>query len=551
MADSVQITANLTDGANITGNVTEGVSITSNVVEGTTVTASVVTGGKGDKGDTGAQGPQGIQGIQGIQGVQGETGLTGATGAKGDKGDTGNIGPQGIPGTNGTNGSNGADGAPGVVQAIVAGTNVTVDSSDPANPVISASGGGGGGTGDVTGPASSTDNAIARFDGIGGKTLQDMPLATVNDSGHITAVRFAGPHIGSSEGEHTGDLYSNNIYEESAGAGVTIDGVLIKDGLVDGKDVSTLTANTGDVTLAGAQALTNKDLTSGTNTFPTFNQNTTGTASAITGKTTPTGALVGTTDTQTLTGKSLQDSTTYIIDDVDATKRLQFQVSGQTTGTTNVISFPNGTAMTVVGTSSTQTLTAKTLTNPLLSAGTTTVPVFRFTAGVLLTTALANAVEYDGTNFYYSTSGATRRTIVNTDAAQTLTNKTIDASNNTISNVSSLSIKRQNDTTNTTVTGTRIETGWGAITVGVANLSFTDAVTFGTAFATPPIVTCTFGGDQISGTVAYGNGGNNVQGIAGAKVFGVTTTGFSAYVWAMSNWSVGNILYYQWTAIGN
>jgi hypothetical protein len=35
-------------------------------------------------------------------------------------------------------------GGTGVVETIVAGTNVTVDSTDPANPVVSASGGGGG-----------------------------------------------------------------------------------------------------------------------------------------------------------------------------------------------------------------------------------------------------------------------------------------------------------------------------------------------------------------------------------------------------------------------
>lgn len=35
-------------------------------------------------------------------------------------------------------------------------------------------------------------------------------------------------------------------------------------------------------TLAGTEVLTNKDLTSGTNTFPTFNQNTTGSAATLT-----------------------------------------------------------------------------------------------------------------------------------------------------------------------------------------------------------------------------------------------------------------------------
>lgn len=39
------------------------------------------------------------------------------------------------------------------------------------------------GTGDVTGPASSTDNAIARFDSTTGKLLQNTSLATVDDDG--------------------------------------------------------------------------------------------------------------------------------------------------------------------------------------------------------------------------------------------------------------------------------------------------------------------------------------------------------------------------------
>lgn len=44
---------------------------------------------------------------------------------------------------------------------------------------------GGGGSGDVTGPASSTDNAIARFNGTSGKTLQNS-AAKVDDSGTLT-----------------------------------------------------------------------------------------------------------------------------------------------------------------------------------------------------------------------------------------------------------------------------------------------------------------------------------------------------------------------------
>lgn len=42
-----------------------------------------------------------------------------------------------------------------------------------------------GGSGDVTGPASSTDNAVARFDGAGGKTLQNSTV-TIDDTGNVT-----------------------------------------------------------------------------------------------------------------------------------------------------------------------------------------------------------------------------------------------------------------------------------------------------------------------------------------------------------------------------
>jgi len=50
----------------------------------------------------------------------------------------------------------------------------------------------GAGSGDVNGPASSTDNAFARFDGTGGKTLQNSTGATLDDSGNATFTSVAG-----------------------------------------------------------------------------------------------------------------------------------------------------------------------------------------------------------------------------------------------------------------------------------------------------------------------------------------------------------------------
>lgn len=69
---------------------------------------------------------------------------------------------------------------------------------------------------------------------------------------------------------------------------------------------------------------------------------------------------------QTLTNKKLQDSTTTIIDEGDATKAGKFQVSGITTGNTRTLTWPDfdGTIATLAGT---ETFTNKTLTSPTLT----------------------------------------------------------------------------------------------------------------------------------------------------------------------------------------
>lgn len=71
----------------------------------------------------------------------------------------------------------------------------------------------------------------------------------------------------------------------------------------------------------------------------------------------------------TISNKVLNDASVVFADDGDSTKRVAFQCSGITTGTTRTITIPDAN-FTAVGTDITQTLANKTLTTPVISGRT-------------------------------------------------------------------------------------------------------------------------------------------------------------------------------------
>jgi len=79
--------------------------------------------------------------------------------------------------------------------ALVAGTNVTISGTWPNQTINSTA----SGTGDVTGPGSSTDNAVARFDSTTGKIIQNSGVV-INDSGEVTVGVWKGTEVGLSYG---------------------------------------------------------------------------------------------------------------------------------------------------------------------------------------------------------------------------------------------------------------------------------------------------------------------------------------------------------------
>lgn len=106
---------------------------------------------------------------------------------------------------------------------------------------------------------------------------------------------------------------------------------------------------------------------------------------------------------------STEDATFLIQNQADTTKQFRFSASGISTGQTRVLTVPD-VDLTIVGLATTQTLTNKTLTTPVLS-------------GTASGTA-AGSLGYLSGALSYGT-GSVQRTVVNTDEAQTLTSKTL------------------------------------------------------------------------------------------------------------------------------
>lgn len=127
--------------------------------------------------------------------------------------------------------------------------------------------------GDVVGPSSATDDGVATFDGTTGKIIQNSVLKVTTDAGNAyidTKTEDMPIFLG----------YNNSPASVNIGNVVSTGSIFLNSAEVYA--VGTLYQGaTPVVTTTGTQTVTNKDLSSG-NTFPTFNQNTTGSAARLT-----------------------------------------------------------------------------------------------------------------------------------------------------------------------------------------------------------------------------------------------------------------------------
>ncbi len=121
------------------------------------------------------------------------------------------------------------------------------------------------GAGDASGPASSTDNAIARFDGTGGKTLQNG-AATVSDDGVIMSATNSGANavsvplvnylIQAADYTLTSTTSSQQLFDQTAAGAITLPAGLYK---VSGEvymDSMSATSGNAKISLLGAGTAT-------------------------------------------------------------------------------------------------------------------------------------------------------------------------------------------------------------------------------------------------------------------------------------------------------
>jgi len=252
-----------------------------------------------------------------------------------------------------------------------------------------------------------------------------------------TATTLAGLTSVTSTG-FTGALTGNADTATTAGKWttartITLAGDLTGSVSIDGSANVTLTATVaGDTVALGTDTTGNyvASVSAGTGISVTG----TGEGAAVT-VSLDTATSVDKTTAQTLTNKSLSDSTTYFIDETDGTKKLQFQLSGITTGTTRTLTAPDvsGTIVTTGDTGTvTNTMLAGSIANAKLTNSSVTVGTTAIALGASSTT-LAGLTSVTSTGFTGALTGnastattlATARAIngVNFDGSAAITVK--------------------------------------------------------------------------------------------------------------------------------
>jgi len=171
---------------------------------------------------------------------------------------------------------------------LVAGTNITI-TTDAATDAITINSSGSG-SGDVVGPASATDNAIARFDATTGKLIQNSGITIADGaSGTLSGtntgdqtIALTGDVTGSGTGSFAATLATVNSNVGSFGSATASVAVTVNaKGLVTAASASTITPAVGSITGLGTDVATALAVNIGTAGAPVLLNGAGGTPSAI------------------------------------------------------------------------------------------------------------------------------------------------------------------------------------------------------------------------------------------------------------------------------
>lgn len=213
---------------------------------------------------------------------------------------------------------------------------------------------------------------------------------------------------------------------------------------------------------------------------------------------------------------------------------------------------------TIVGTTDTQTLTNKTLTSPTINTAIISNPTLTIDSISEFTSAAG--VTIDGVllkDSKVATPDSVTQTAIQLDNnaymqalnASSVTKNLIKLGNDNYARLAQ--VARQDNTTNSVKEDVLTQYGYGVMPTGAVS-SKVEAVTFPTAFSSIPIVIMCYGGDDTAGSTALGQGGAEDRGGVLTYAYGVTTTGFTARVQTSdgTSWGASSTVFYHWIAIG-